>query len=472
MRKEIPIPREAHLSMSQSLKTSDTHGLSSQDKEDIVDTLVKAALAAGADAADALVAEGVSHGVSWRLGKLEDTERSEGQDLGLRVMIGQRQAAVSSSDLSKGGLAPLADRAVAMAKLAPEDPYCGLAPEDRLAKEMPDLDLVDESEPSTDRLLVMAEEAEESARAVKGVTNSLGASAGWGRSGLVLATSGGFVGSYGATSHSLSCAVLAGEGEAMERDYEGSGARHGDDLDTPEFVGRTAGEKAVKRLGPTKAKSQSVSVIYDPRLSAGILGHLTGAISGGSVARGSSFLKDRMGDQILCPGINIIDDPHRPRGLGSKPFDGEGVANHRTDLVKDGVLQTWLLNSATAKQMGLQTTGHGSRGTGGPPGISTTNLYLEAGALSPEELMADIAQGFYVTDLIGSGVSGITGDYSRGAAGFWIEDGVITYPVNEITIAGNLKDMFLHLTPAGDLEFKRRSNAPTIRIDGMTIAGT
>lgn len=457
---------------SPSAALADHPGLSPQEMEDIVHALVKAALAAGADAADAAVFEGLSRGVSWRLGKLEDSERSEGQDLGLRVLVGQRQAAVSSSDLSRAGLAPLAERAVAMARLAPEDPYCGLAPEDRLARSWQDFDLVDPIEPSTEVLLERAREAEEVALSVEGVTNSLGASAGWGRSGFVLATSGGFVGSYAATAQSLSCGVLAGTGDGMERYFEGTSARHGEDLDSASFIGQTAGEKAVRRLGAKKAKSQSVPVIYDPRLSAGLVGHFVGVITGGTVARGSSFLKDKMGEQVFAKGITIVDDPHRMRGLGSRPFDGEGVANRRWELAKDGRLETWLLNTATARQLGLETTGHASRGTGGPPGISTTNLYMEPGTLTPEELIADIREGFYVTDLIGSGISGVTGDYSRGAGGFWIENGEITYPVNEITVAGNLKDMFLNLTPANDLEFKRRTNAPTIRVDGMTIAGT
>ena len=446
--------------------------LSGSSIEDIVTALVKEAIKAGADAADALVAEGISHAASFRLGKLEDIERSEGQDLGLRVMVGQRQAAVSSSDLSREGLQPLAERAVAMAKLAPEDPWCGLAPDDRLAKDFPDLDLIDPVEPGSDHLIELARTAEEAALAIEGVTNSGGAGASWGRSGIVLATSAGFVGRYGGTSQGVSVSVVAGEGSAMERDYDFTQARHGEDLESAAKIGRSAGERAVKRLNPRKMASQSVPVVYDPRVSSGLVGHLAGAISGSGIARGSSFLKDAMGEQIFKSSVCIVDDPHRRRGFGSKPFDGEGVANKRHNLIEDGRLTTWLLDTATARQLGLETTGHASRGIGGPPSPGATNLYMEPGDLSPDELIADIKSGLYITQLIGSGVNGITGDYSRGASGFWIENGEIAFAVNEITVAGNLKSMFAEMTPANDLEFKGRVNAPTIRIDGMTIAGT
>ncbi len=446
--------------------------LSGSSIEDVVAALVKEAIKAGADAADALVAEGISHAASFRLGKLEDIERSEGQDLGLRVMVGQRQAAVSSSDLSREGLQPLAERAVAMAKLAPEDPYCGLAPDDRLAKDFPDLDLIDPVEPGSDHLIELARTAEEAALAIEGVTNSGGAGASWGRSGIVLATSAGFVGRYGGTSQGVSVSVVAGEGAAMERDYDFTQARHAEDLESAAKIGQSAGERAVKRLNARKMASQSVPVVYDPRVSSGLVGHLAGAISGSGIARGSSFLKDQMCKQIFKAGLCIIDDPHRKRGFGSKPFDGEGVANKRHNLIEDGRLTTWLLDTATARQLGLETTGHASRGIGGPPSPGATNLYMEPGDLSADELIADIKSGLYITQLIGSGVNGITGDYSRGASGFWIENGEIVFAVNEITVAGNLKSMFAEMTPANDLEFKGRVNAPTIRIDGMTIAGT
>jgi PmbA protein len=435
--------------------------------------LVDRALRAGAEAAEAVVLEGQSLGVSWRLGKLEDVERSEGRDVGLRVFIGKRQATVSTTDLSERSLKPLVERVVAMARIAPEDPYAALAEAPLLARDFADLDIDDATHvPGADDLAKAAAEAEEAALAVKGVTNSGGAGASWGRSGIALVTSEGFSGSYSGTSFSISCSVLAGEGTGMERDYDYSSTRHLDDLEAPDQIGRSAGTRAVARLKPRKVKSQSVPIIYDPRVSAGLIGHFAGAISGASIARKTSFLQGAIGQRVFAPGITIVDDPHRMRGLRSKPFDGEGVANRRMQLIEDGILTTWLLDTSSARQLGLTTTGHAARGTGGPPSPSTTNLYMEAGKLSPADLMADIAEGFYVTEMIGMGVNGVTGDYSRGASGFWIENGKISYPVSEITVAGNLKDMFLHLTPANDLVFRQGTNAPTLRVEGMTIAGT
>jgi PmbA protein len=288
---------------------------------------------------------------------------------------------------------------------------------------------------------------------------------------VALATSSGFYGRYAGTSHSIGVAVLAGEGTNMERDYDHASARHAGDLRSAEDIGKTAGERAVARMSPRKVKSQSVPVVFDVRESAGLVGHFAGAISGAAIARGVSFLKDKMDAEIFAANVNIIDDPHRPRGLRSKPFDGEGVANQRRALIENGRLTSWLLDCASARQLGLETTGHAARGTGGPPHPSATNLYMAAGSVTVRELMADINQGFYVTELMGMGVNGVTGDYSRGAAGFWIENGKIAYPVSEVTIAGNLKDMFRQLTPASDLVFRHGTNAPTLRIEGMTIAG-
>jgi PmbA protein len=440
---------------------------------DLASKLVQRARQAGADAAEALVVEGTSLGVSWRLGKLEDVERSEGRDLGLRVFIGKRQATVSSTDLTEAALGPMIERAVAMARAAPEDPYCGLAEPHLLARDWPDLDIDDKSvPPSAEHLATIAAEAEEAALAVKGVTNSSGAGASYGRSSVTLVTSAGFAGAYAGTSSSFSCSVLAGEGTAMERDYDFSSARHGADLERAADVGRRAGEKAVRRLNPRKVNSQSVPVVYDPRVSGGLVGHFAGAISGAAIARGTSFLKKAMGGEVFSRGIAIVDDPHMKRGLRSKPFDGEGVKNRRMMLIEEGRLTSWLLDTATARQLGLQTTGHAARGTGGPPSPATTNLYMEAGCLTVRELIADIRQGLYITEMIGMGVNGVTGDYSRGASGFWIENGEIAYPVSEITVAGNLKDMFLNMTPADDLEFRYGTNAPTLRVEGMTIAGT
>ena len=439
--------------------------------EGLLQSLIAAAKKAGADAADALYVENVSASVSYRLGKLEDVERSEASDVGLRVFIGQKVAFVSSTDLSQEAVLALPGRAVAMARLAPEDQFACLAPRDRLATSIPALDLEDPEEPSADLLVEQARAVEAAAMAVKGITNSEGGGAGFGRTAIALATSEGFFGRYAGTSHSISVAVLAGEGTEMERDYDYTSARRSADLETPESVGHRAGERTIARLHPRKAKSQAVPVVFDPRESAGLISHLSGAISGSSIARGVSFLKESMGQEIFAPGITIIDDPHRIRGLRSKPFDGEGVANKRMAVVENGVLKTWLLDCASAKQLGLQTTGHAARGTGGPPHPSASNFYMQPGALTPDELIADIAEGFYVTELMGMGVNGVTGDYSRGASGFWIENGKIAYPVAEVTIAGNLKDMYQRLTPASDLVFRYGTNAPTCRIEGMTVAG-
>jgi PmbA protein len=439
--------------------------------QETLEKLIAASRAAGADAADALFVESVSSSVSYRLGKLEDAERAESNDLGLRVFVGQKVAFVSSTDFSRDALAQLPQRAVAMARLAPEDKYAGLAPRERLASQFPALDLEDADEPTADALVALARDSEGAAMAVPGVTNSEGGGASFGRSGVALATSEGFYGTYAGTSHSIGVAVLAGEGTAMERDYDQASARHKSDLKAAVDIGKSAGERAVRRLNPRKVKSQAVPIVYDPRVSGGLLGHFAGAISGASIARGVSFLKDMMGKAIFPPTVTIVDDPHRIRGLRSKPFDGEGVANQRRNLIDHGVLSTWLLDCASAKQLGLSTTGHASRGTGGPPSPSATNLYMEAGTVSPDALIADIKEGFYVTELIGMGVNSVTGDYSRGAAGFWIENGAIAYPASEITIAGNMKDMFRNLTAANDLEFRYGTNAPTLRIEGMTVAG-
>ncbi|SRR5579883_3360867 len=442
-----------------------------RDPQAILEALLEGARKAGADAADALYVEGLSSSVSYRLGKLEDVERAENYDLGLRVFVGQKVAFVSSTDFSADALAALPGRAVAMAKLAPEDRFAGLAPQERLAKDIPQLDLEDAAEPSAESLIERARAVEAAALAVRGVTNSEGGGASFSRNAVALATSTGFFGRYAGTSHGIGVAVLAGEGTGMERDYDQASARHAADLRDPADIGRTAGEKAVARLNPRSMPSQSVPVVFHPDEAAGLLGHFAGAISGAAIARGVSFLKDRLNQPVFAPGIRVMDDPHRRRGLRSKPFDGEGVANKATALIDDGRLTTWLLDCASARQLGLSTTGHAARGTGGPPSPSTTNLYLEAGRLSPKELMADIKQGFYVTELMGMGVNGVTGDYSRGAAGFWIENGEIAFPVSEVTIAGNLKDMFASLVPASDLQFRHGTNSPTVRIEGMTLAG-
>ncbi len=436
-----------------------------------LDRLIRASRAAGADAADAIIVSGVSAGVSYRLGKLEDVERAESTDLGLRVFVGQSVGFVSSSDISDGTLADLPGRAVAMAKLAPEDRFAGIAPRELLAATFPNLDLDDGREPATDALVEAARAVEGAAMSVKGITNSEGGSASYGRSDIALATSNGFSGRYSASSYGVGVSVLAGDGVGMERDDDFASARHIADLEGPDAVGKRAGERAVARLNPRKVKSQTVPVVYDPRAASGLLGHFASAISGASIARGVSFLKDRMHQPVFAKNIAIVDDPHRLRGLRSKPFDGEGVRNRRWNLIADGVLKTWLLDTTSARQLGLVSTGHAARGTGSPPSPSTTNLYMAPGTVTRDALLAGIAQGFYVTELMGMGVNNVTGDYSRGASGFWIENGRIAYPVSEVTIAGNLKDMFLNLAPANDLVFRYGANAPTVRIESMTVAG-
>lgn len=441
------------------------------DTLDLLAILLVKAKHAGADAADAFFVESAALSHAQRLGKVEKLERAESQDLGLRVFIGRRQAVVSTTDRDTKALDALVERAIAMARVVPQDPYCGLAPEERIARSIPALDIHDPVEPTPETLIERARTCEEAARAVPGVTNSEGAEAGWSRSRVALAASNGFVGSYQVSRHSLGVAVLAGEGTAMERDYDFSSAVHAADLEAPEAVGKRAGEKAVKRLSPRKVKTTKGPVIFDPRVSNSVLGHLASAINGSAIARGTSFLKDRLGTRIFPAGMRVIDDPLRPHGLRSKPFDGEGIATARRSITEDGVLTTWLLDLRSARQLGLETTGHASRGTSSPPAPAPTNLYLEPGALSPEALIKETWVGLYVTELIGFGVNGVTGDYSRGAAGFWIEGGALAHPVSEITIASNLKEMFLGLTAANDLVFRYGTNAPTLRIAEMTIAG-
>ncbi|MBT9289446.1 TldD/PmbA family protein [Prosthecodimorpha staleyi] len=430
--------------------------------------LVEAARRAGADAADAVAVRGIALGVQVRLGAVEQSERSEGDDFGLRVFVGRRSAIVSANTV--GDADQLAMRAVAMARAAPEDPFAGLAEEHLLAREFPALDLVDAAVPDADQLRFAALAAEEAGRAVAGVTNSGGASASWGLGGMVLVTSHGFVGTWLRSSHSIAMTAIAGEGTGMERDWEASSKIHRAELEDPEAIGRKAGERAVRRLKPRQAATGHAVVIYDPRAATSLVGHLSGAINGAAVARKTSFLKDRMGERLFAEGITISDDPHRRRGLGSRPFDGEGVSGQRLAVIEDGILRHWLLDSASARELGLVTNGRAARGTG-LPSPSSTNLTLEPGSVSRADMIGSVESGLYITDMIGSGVNGVTGDYSRGASGFWIEQGELTYPVAEITVAGNLRDMYRRLTPADDLEYRFGINAPTVRIEGLTIAG-
>lgn len=437
----------------------------------LLQDLIKTAQSYGADAADAVMIEGQSVSLSQRLGKPENLERAEGQDLGLRVLIGRKQAIVSSSDTKPDALKELAERCVAMARAVPDDPYCGLADPDQLAQIRPDVEAHDPYVPDEATLINWAQQAEDAARAVEGVSNSEGAEASWGASDVAIAGSNGLAFGYRSSGCSVSASVLAGEGTNMERDYDYSSAVFASDLTDPAVIGRTAGEKAVARLNPRKVPTQQVPIVFGTRVSNSLLGHLSGAINGSSIARGTSFLKDKLGEKIFAEGIQVIDDPHRKRGLRSKPMDSEGLANQKRAFVDDGVLQSWMLDLRTARQLGLESTGNAARSVGGSPSPSPTNFYMAAGDLSFDDMIKDIDAGFYVTELIGMGVNGVTGDYSRGAAGFWIEKGEIVYPVSELTIAGNLKDMFLNLTPADDLSFRYGTNAPSLRVDGMTVAG-
>ena len=437
----------------------------------LAERLIKAARAAGADTADAVAMRSVSQSVEVRDGAVEESERAEANDMGLRVMVGRRQAVVSTNDINGESVTALAERAVAMARAAPEDRFAGLADRELLARDFLDLDLVDRDLPGVGALEAAARRAEEAGRAVKGVSKSGGASASAGIGGMVLLTSHGFSGAYLGSRHSIAMQAIAGEGTSMETDYDFTSALHAADLDPPEQIGRSAGEKAVARLNPRKMSTRRVPVVFDSKVSGSLIGHLVSAINGSAIARKTSFLKDKLGARLFAPGINVIDDPLRQRGLRSRPFDAEGVAGKRMALVADGVLTSWLLDCATARELDLATTGHAQRSASSTPSPGPTNLHLEPGAISPDELIKDIDEGFFITDLIGSGANMVTGDYSRGAAGFWIEKGERCYPVSEVTIAGHLLEMFRTLTPANDLQYRYGTNAPTVRVEGLTIAG-
>jgi PmbA protein len=431
--------------------------------------LVKAAQKAGADAADAVVVRSQSLNVDVRLGKVEETDRSESDDFSLRVFVGQKSALVSANQTDDPGA--LAERAVAMAKVSPENPYCGLAAQDRLAKEFADLDMLDQTMTSVEELEQTARQCEDAAMAIKGITNSGGASASWGIGGMVLTTSHGFEGQYIASRFSRSISVVAGVGAGMERDYDYDSQVHLEDLRTAEAIGISAAERTIKRMNPRQVKTTTAPVMFDPRVSNSLVGHFASAINGASIARKTSFLREKMGEQIFANHIKIIDDPHIRRGQASRPFDGEGVVNNTLTLIDGGFLQCWLLDSATANELDLETNGRANRSGGGTsPG--STNLAMMAGELSPQEMMKNIGTGLYVTELIGQGVNLVSGDYSRGASGYWIENGEPAYPVSEITIAGNLGKMFACLVAANDLVYRYRTNAPTIMIEEMTIAGS
>ncbi|SJZ96460.1 microcin-processing peptidase 1. Unknown type peptidase. MEROPS family U62 [Consotaella salsifontis] len=435
---------------------------------DMAERLIEAGRRAGADSSDAAVVRSASRSVSVRLGAVEETDSAESADVALRVFVGKRSATVSAD--ASADVERLAERAVAMARVSPEDPFAGLADPALLAKDVPDLDLFDGTEPASDAMLADALAMEEAALAVSGVTNSNGAgvSAGW--SGLLLATSTGFRGSQKRSGFSRSASVIAGEGTRMQRDYDFDSRMHFADLNAPEAIGRAAGERAVRRLDPGKAPTGRYPVIFDPRMARGFIGHLLGAINGASIARKTSFLKDAMGQMVLPAGVSITDEPmlrHRP---GSRPFDGEGLQGKAITLVEDGRLASWLLDSATARELGLESNGRASR-SASSISPSSTNVIVSPGVMSPDELIRDTHQGLYVTELIGHGANIVTGDYSRGASGFLIENGQIGAPVAEITIAGNLRDLFRSVTFANDGETRFSIVAPTLRLESMTVAG-
>ena len=449
-----------------------TETLAAPVSTDLLNDIVKAALKAGADAAEAVSADRRSLSLGVRNGRLEDIEREESRDLGLRVFVGQRQASVSASDLSPATQARLVERAVAMARLAPEDPNAGLAPQERLARgPLPDLDLFDARERSAEALEAAAAEAEAAALAVTGVARSEGGHASWSSSRWRLVTSHGFDGAYEGSAFSLGVGVIAEKDGAMERGGESRSTRHLSDLPGAEHIGRTAGERAVARVGPRKIASTTAPVIFDNRMAGQIVSPALGAISGPSIARGTSFLKDRMGQRVFAPGVTLIDDPFRPRGMGSTPFDDEGVAVERRALFDDGVLTTWLLNSASARQLGLETTGHASRGLAGPSGVSTHNLHMEPGERDLAGLMADAGTGLLVTSMFGPSLNGNTGDWSAGVSGFWFENGAVAYPVSEVTVAGKLTDLYLRIQRGSDLEFRGGFNVPSLMFDAVAIAG-
>ena len=431
--------------------------------------LMDLALKAGADAADAVVVRGRSQSVNVRLGKVEGTESSESDDFSLRVFVGKRVASVSANP--GFDLKLLAERAVAMAKASPEDPYASLADENDLARTWPDLELFDATTVGADELTAAALEAEEAALAVEGVSNSGGSGASSGMGGLVLVTSHGFEGAYSASRFGRSVSVIAGEGTRMERDYDFDSRLYFADLRDAAEIGREAAERTVRRINPRQVPTaKDVTVVFEPRMARGLVGHIAGAINGAAVARKTSFLRDRMGKQVLKAGLSVTDDPLIVRGSSSRPFDGEGVRGERLVMIEDGVLQQWFLSTSTGRELGLSTNGRGVRG-GTSVSPASTNLALEPGDIAPEDLIRSIGTGLYVTELIGQGVNMVTGEYSRGASGFWIENGEIAFPVSEVTIASNLKDMFLRLTPANDIDRKFGVAAPTIAIEGMTLAG-
>lgn len=437
----------------------------------LLQDVLKKARAAGATDADAVLSDTASVSVTRRNGEPESLVRSEEAEIGLRVLVGGRQAIVSSSDRSAEALQQMAERAVAMARMVPEDKYAGLADAGEVAKNFPDLDLYDATELSVEAMSEMADAAESAALSVEGITNSDGAECSVSKETSYYAATNGFTGGYSASGFSMSVSVIAGEDTQMETDYDFDSAAYLKDLADPASIGRNAAERAVKALNPRKGPTRTMPVVFDRRSAGGIIGSLAGAISGSAVARGTTFLKDSMGKQIFPANISVIDDPFLKRGARSHPFDGEGVAPQKRSIIDNGVLTGWLLDTSSAKQLGLKTTGNAARSASSPPSPRAANFYMQPGQKSVEELIKDIDEGFFVTQLMGSGANPVTGDYSRGARGFWIEKGRITYPVSEMTIAGNILQMWLDLEAANDLQFKYGVDTPTLRIAKMTVAG-
>lgn len=444
------------------------------DLSDLTDALLAAAKRAGAEAADALAVDGTSVSIDVLKGKLEHAERSEGVEIGLRVLLGKRQACVSASDTKPETLTMMAERAVAMAREAPEDPYCGLADADQLARDwdVAALDMVDNSPAlSPADLQDMAARAEAAALAVSGVSQVSGAGAGYGDRRIHLAATNGFQGGYRRTGTSLSCVAITGSGTGMERDYYGDSRIHRADMDSPEDVGRMAGERTIARAGATKPPTGTFPVVYDERVAGQLIGHLLGAVSGSSVARGATYLRDAMGHAVLPAHLSLVEDPLMPRISGSRPFDGEGLPVCARDIVRDGVLMGWTLDLATARKLGLRSTGNGARGTSSPPSPSVTNVRLTPGDVTRADLLADMGTGLLITSMIGSSINATTGDYSRGASGFWVENGEIVRPVNECTVAGNLRDMLMTIRPANDARLHVGRQVPSLLVEGLTIAG-
>ena len=446
----------------------------SQHLAELTRSLLDAAKTAGADAADAMAVESASLSVDVRHGALEQAERSESTDIGLRVFVGRKVAVVSASDLSPRTMAEMAARAVAMAREAPEDPHAGLADPDQLARDwdLAALELEDPSaEPSPEALQEDAVRAEAAAAAVEGVSQVQSAGAGYSRHRMHLAASNGFDGGYARTSRGLSCVAISGEGTGMERDYDGDSRTFQTDLRSPEEIGTSAGQRAVERRGARKPPTGSYPVLFDERVSASLIGHLLVAINGSSIARGASWLRDAMDTAVLPEGLSLVEDPHRPRISGSRPFDAEGLPTARRTVVEDGVLRGWTLDLATARQLGLTPTGNAARGTGSGPGPTSWNMALTQGSASREDLIRDMGTGLWVTSMIGSTINPNTGDYSRGAAGFWIENGQVTHAVNECTIAGNLRDMLRRILPANDARSHLSRVVPSLLVPEMTLAG-